>query len=1146
MKEEAAKDTEVRISDWKNSPVLRIGGAYLVVAWGFVQVCEFALDTYDVEPFVLQAITNTLIALFPVVLVLAKYTRISQLVLPDADVPLRSPDVATDNEADEILRLKSAALEFPVALSERRSITTIACSVRGVRDGRDDPELLIGVLPAVESEIHSIVDRYEGTRLASGRNEIVIAFGYPIMHEDDVRRAAKTALEIIALLHAQDRDDDPGTLIVSQAGLHTDVVIIDDAAEESDPVNLLGDNTTIAEWLQTFAPDNGVAVSKESAGLLKNFFNVDELSRFSHPRLGQDVPVFGLGLEYTAQMQQVIAGGDDELVGRDLEYQMLLDHSQTVLDGESQYVLLFGEPGIGKSTLLYRTIRGLITTQSPQLVAINCESYNQGSALRPIISYFERRLFDNDYTMPHPQRLEKLQEFLHSLPVDTDEALPLLAKLLSIESDDPDLTVDESSRLVREKTLKLLVDLLHALAQSAPLLLVIEDLQWADPSTTDLIERLLTDSPESRIYGLFTSRPEFQTEWGRFSHVFAINLSRLPNRVTEDMIRRKLGDETISDTMLQRIIKESGGIPLYIDELIRGLRQSDNALDSDDPESLTIPASLQATLAARVDRLGASKSLLQLCSVIGHEFSYPLLRKVVKSDNEKLLRKVLAELVKESMLYQKGAYPEVTYKFKHRLLMDAAYLSLIKKTQQQLHGSIAATLEESFPDLCATFPVRLAQHFDRSGNAEKAVYYRIRAAQRAQQQFANNEALAQLERGFDALANIKEREQREFSELALQNLKGSVLLASQGYTNPDAMVAFERAVELSDSVENSPELFRMMVGLWMYYLIKGDNAQAKVLSARLLQLAEDSGGPPEMLQANYCTGYSVFFAGHLNEALRNFRHAIEFERPDEDYTRQTPSHDDSRVHAHCLLALTLWNVGDAVQAKTELDSALQLAVDIHQPYAQVWSLLQAAWLYHMRGEYPAMLDAAADVVSIGTEKGISFFVPLGLFFQATQHEDAGERLASMTTYHEMTMQTGARAGSTYLKTVIVAEMIRQESFEDAANWLQEIRDLIVETDERLWEGEVLRLEALLKLRRDENAVDAASQLLRDSVALCTRIGNRPFALRSALALHDCSDASAESLALLKEVVTSYAVPDMTSEFVRAEQILASAAEQDNK
>ncbi len=1137
--EDAARQPAERLRGWKKHPVLRTAAAYVVGAWALVQVCEVILPAYNVPESVMPIIINTLIVLFPFVLLLARFTRISSLVAPDAELPEAALD-EEPNEAEEILRLRGATLEFPVALSERRSITTMVCSVRGVRDGRDDPELLIGVLPSVEDEIQSIVNRYEGTRLSSGRNQIVVAFGYPITHEDDVRRATSTAQEIIGLLHAQDRDDDPGTLIVSQAGLHTDVVVIDDDAEDADPVRLLGDNTTIAEFLLAFAPDNGVAVSANSADLLKNYFSVEETSRFSHPRLGQDVPVFSLGAEHTGQIEQ--RAGEDDLVGRTLEHQMLLDHWQTVEDGESQYVLLVGEPGIGKSTLLNRAVHELVTTQSVELVTLNCESYSEGSSLRAIIIFFERQLFDNDYTLPHPERLEKLREFLRSIPVDIDEAMALLVKLLSIETDDPKLRVDESHSLVREKTLKLLVDLLHGMAQDRPLLLVIEDLQWADPSTTDLVERLLNESPERRIYGIFTSRPDFQTDWGRHSHLFSINLSRLPSRVAEDMIRRKLAGTRISDALLKRLVSESGGIPLYIEELVRGLSESGRSLETEDEDSLAIPASLQATLAARVDRLGASKPLLQLCSVIGHEFSYQLLKTVVQSDDEQLLRNVLADLVSEGVLYQKGAHPDVTYKFKHRLLMEAAYLSLILKTRQDLHGAIASAIETSFPDLCASFPVRLAQHFDRSGNAVKAVHYRIKAVQRAQTQFANNEAMVQLGRGMDALKDIPDPRQRDFAELALQNLKGSVLLASQGYTNEDAMLAFERAVELSDAVESSPELFRMVVGLWMYYLIKGDYAQAQTLSKRLMGLAEENGGPPELLQANYCTGYSFYYKGQLGEALQGFVNAIEFDEPDQDYTRQTPSHDDSRVHAYCLLAKTLWYTGDSKGSKTQMEHAVQLAIDTRQPYAQVWSLFQAAWLYHMQGDFAAMSAAVEKFVAIGQEKGISFFVPLGLFFQATQAEDADERLENMARCHEMTMMAGARAGSTYLKMMIASELLEQGKLAEAAGSLQEIRELVSTMDEHLWEGELLRLEALLTLAQDASAVDAAAQLLRDSIALNQQIDNKPFALRSALTLHECTGGSPESLALLNQVVTSFAVPDITNAYQQAEQLLSASSQ----
>lgn len=314
--------------------------------------------------------------------------------------------------------------------------------------------------------------------------------------------------------------------------------------------------------------------------------------------------------------------------------------------------------------------------------------------------------------------------------------------------------------------------------------------------------------------------------------------------------------------------------------------------------------------------------------------------------------------------------PEANFRFKHRLLMDAAYQSLLNRTQQELHGAIGKTLESSFPELCTALPVRLAQHFGRSGDAAKAVQYRIAAAQAAFQKFAVDESLTQIDRAFDSLPKIRVDSHRSSSELALQTLRGSILLSSQGYTNPGAIVAFERAVELSDKVQQTPALFRTLVGTWMYYLIKGDNAQSKVLSRRLLELAEKDGGLPEKFQANYCIGYSAHYTGELEESLEFFTLAREYDVPGEDYTRQTPSGDDSRVHLHLLRGQTLWFMGDATQALEEVALALDIAQA--QPYGFVWGNYMAGWFYHMRGDDNLMSSGFGRVIKAGVERGIRF------------------------------------------------------------------------------------------------------------------------------------------------------------------------------
>jgi class 3 adenylate cyclase/tetratricopeptide (TPR) repeat protein len=1125
--------------DWKNHPVLKVAGAYCVGAWLILQVAEVVLPSYDIPDTVMQVLINVLVALFPVVLLAARFTRVSKLVTTErgASEQLEQPLPLIDGPVD-IADTEPSALDIPIALSERRTITTVACSLTGLRSGRNDPEVLLGIIPAVEEQVSALIDRYEGFRLASSRNEIVVAFGYPSIHEDDARRAAKVGQTILTLLSEQ-KADIPDAAIFGRAGIHTDTIIVDDDDEDEDEIALLGDNTAVVEWLQALAPQGGIAVSAESARLLVDVFDLEELSRESHPRLGQDVPVFSLGPELPGQWQQVMEEVG-ELFGREHEYQLLLDHWRTALEGESQFVLLEGEAGIGKSSLLYRTVREIVESDGPQLIILNCESYFRDSPFRPIISYLENRVYGGDFTLSRALRLERLRDFIEGLPVDIDETLPLLASLLSLEAEDDSLQLNESGRLFRERTIRCVVDLLQALAKTQPILLAVEDLHWADPSTIELFDHLLSDVPEHRIYGLFSSRPDFIARWSNLSHVFTVHLGKLPDRVAEQLIRKKFGERDIPDWLVAKLVLESGGIPFFLEELVRSLMGSEKSLVTADPESLEIPPSLQASLDARVGNLGLNKPLLQLCSVLGQEFHFELLREVVQADEGPTLLTALGSLVNEGFLYQKGVAPDASFRFKHRLIMESAYQSLLVKTRAELHGTIAESIERSFPSLCETAPGRLAQHFDRSGNASRALHYRIFAAQRAQRSFANDEALAHIARGEELLSQLDEDGKRNETELVLKNLQGMILLSSRGYTNPEVRVAFERAIELSEKLDNSPELFATIVGLWMYYLIKAEYSQAMEIAQRLLAMAQDSGDAPELLQANYCIGYSCYFKGHIQQSVESFRVAISHDIADLDYTRQTPSRDDSRVHAYCMLALSLWLTGAPDESRQAMDHAIQIAVKGDQPYAKMWAHYQNTFLCHMRRDFEVMSEQAECMREIATQKGFFFFIPLAEFFQATCIEDPTERLQALQDSHEMIKAAGARSSTSYMKMVIIEELIDQGKMDEARSLLDETREFMETKQEELFKPEYLRLKArLLSASESTDHPKEVTDFLTQSISFSREMGNAPMALRSALALYEATAHSADSLSLLSQVVDSYQSADNTDEFMLASGITAA-------
>jgi tetratricopeptide (TPR) repeat protein len=607
-------------------------------------------------------------------------------------------------------------------------------------------------------------------------------------------------------------------------------------------------------------------------------------------------------------------------------------------------------------------------------------------------------------------------------------------------------------------------------------------------------------------------------------------------------VERQAGAGTLAPELVNQLIDSAAGIPLYLEQLTRTVleRREAGGQGQDGPVAITIPATLKASLAARIDNLGSAKPLLQLCSVLGFEFSYELLRAVCEASNEKLLRTVLNTIVNAGLIYQKGALPQATFKFKHRLIMEVASQSLLRRTRQQLHEVIAQKLEAQFAELCQTRPTQVAHHFNLAGNAEKAIEYWIRAAQLSQAKFANEEALAQVQRGLGALKDVADEKPRRQLEITLQSLLGAIQLASRGYTNPEVRVAFERALELSSQVEQTPALFRMVVGLWMYYLIRGEYQRARELSDQQLQIAGRIGESPELLQANYCAGYTRYYCGELTSALAFLEQGLAHSESDADFTRQTPSRDDSRIHLYCVYAAALWSSGAPQASRDYLQRALTLARELDEPYGLVWALNWAVWLEHMRGESERVARYAGEMLDISQAKGISFFVPLAMFFLASVSPDRESRLESLLTCYGMVKSAGARAGIGYMGEVVIRELIEHGELQRAREWAQDNAAGIAERGERIFLCENQRLQALLARDLDGD-LEACIRQLEEAVAQARELGNLPFALAGALTLHEQAGCAARAQGLIADLLAGYAGEDDCAHYRRAREIAGDAA-----
>lgn len=1133
-------------SELRRRKTVQTAVAYLILLVAAVGPSADILEGLGAPEWVFRYIVIGLFAGFPIVLILSwvfdftlhgvtKTKDLSDEIEHDlSGIAESQPD---DIEVAEILRLESAKLGVPIDLSEKRLVSVFSCSISSSTNGKDDPELLLGFIERLDSELNEIVDRYEGNRLASGRNSITVSFGFPVIHEDDTRRAARTAIQIMELITQQKIVDSPNSRLVVRGGIHTETIIVEEGSAKEDAIAMLGETISTSEFLNTLAPENSISVSSESQHILKQFFLLDETQQITHPKLGESAPVFNLGVRLSSQLQNIMSQQSD-VYGRENEQRLLLQQWQAVLEGESEFVLIKGEAGIGKSSLLVSTIKQILATEIPQIITLDCEPYYQSSPLRPVITHLERTIYRDEHDLDHETRLQKLREFLEPLSIADDEELALLAVLLSIKVTTLELTLNDSEKLLREKTQGALVNLIHAAAEVQPVVLVVEDVHWADSSTLALIELIISETPEHRIFGVFTARPELESHWGDLSHVMELNLHKLNSRVASEMIRQQAGSQSIPDTIVDQIVEVSNGVPLYIEQLTEALLESNPGFEASSVETLEIPTSLAGSLAVRISNLGAAKPLFQLCAVIGYEFPYRLLVEVCETEDENLLRSVLKNIVDAGLLYQKGVYPDAVFKFRHRLIMEVASKSLLKKTRRKLHAVIAQSLEASFPEVCANRPTQLAHHYAEAGDAEKAIDYWIKAARRAQLRFANEEVILQVDHGLKLLEMISDEDKANNFEISLQNLRGEAYLVSKGYTNPEVQASFERAVALAGKVDQSPELYMVVVGLWMHYVIRGDYQRSLLLSKQLTSIANSINKEPELLQQDYCKGFTNYYLGNIDQSIENFLCALVHNKPGLNYTRQNPSHDDVRIMLNSLLGLAQWATGDSKAAEESMLYAIKLARELDQPYGIVRALYYSSLSHLMRGESADAAKQAQELLAISAEKGFSMFVLLGSFIAATAIPDDEERLQALIRPMDILIGTGARNGITFLLTIIIDECIRQKNWPKAQEYLKLNEQFTNEQEEYTYLSETLRLKAIVQnqIGKDEDKA-AALQILQQGIDHALKVNNKPFALRCGLTFVELSDESEVSVAKLRNIVECFPLPDDTPDYQRAAELI---------
>jgi class 3 adenylate cyclase len=736
--------------------------------------------------------------------------------------------------------------------AERRHLTVMFCDLAGSThlSTRLDPEDMSDVIRAYQEAVSEAVRRFDGYIAKFMGDGVLIYFGYPNAQEKDAERAVRTGLAILDALPALNAgiSGGNGTRFAVRIGIASGLVVVGEtigkgAAREQ---TVVGDTPNLAARLQALSGPDAILISAATHDLVGDIFACEGLGAHALKGIAEPVQVWRVaGLreeeeEEDAEFETTAA--DFPLVGRDEEVGLLRRAwQQTKEEGHGQVVFVSGEAGIGKSALI-DTLRRKVRAEELTRITFRCSPYHTNSALYPLVEHWKRlaRWQPEDDVAT---RLVKLESALAPYRLPRAEAVPLFASLLSLPLGDSYPRLDLTPEQLKEQTGDALVALTLEEAERHPLLAVWEDVHWADQSTLDLLGQLIDQAPTVPFLIVLTFRPEFTPPWPVRSHVRPLTLSRLERPQIEVMATRLAGGKALPVEVVEHIVQKTDGVPLFVEEMTKAVLGSGVLRADGDRYTLTgplseisIPASLHESLMARLDRLPTLREVAQLGAVLGRDFAYEMLRAITALD-EPRLRDVLGRLVEAELLYQRGRPPRSRYIFKHALIQDAAYQSLLRRTRQQYHRQVAELLESSFADTVEASPELVAHHYSEAGLPQQAVTYWQRAGEKATRRSANQEAIGHLTAGLAQLEQLPETPERAKRELALQRLLGQASFATRGYASPEATRAFRRARELCAAIGDDVSIYPILFGVWLLQLTGAYHTNAETTANEILERA---------------------------------------------------------------------------------------------------------------------------------------------------------------------------------------------------------------------------------------------------------------------------------------------------------------------
>jgi class 3 adenylate cyclase/predicted ATPase len=1012
-------------------------------------------------------------------------------------------------------RVGAEAERRQLAEAERRQLTVMFCDLVGstALSARLDPEDLREVIGAYHRAVADVVGGFDGFVAKYMGDGVLVYFGYPRAHEDDAERAVRAGL---GALDAVRRLDVNSVTLQARIGIATGLVVVGDLIGEGSAreQSVVGETPNLAARLQALAEPDAVVIAAGTRRLVGDLFDYRDLGAIEVKGIAEPVPAWQvLRPSVVASRFEALRGAAlTHLVGRDEEIDLLLRRWSRAKTGEGQVALLSGEAGIGKSRLTAALLERLATEPHTRLRYF-CSPQHTDSAFFPIIGQIERaaRLARDD---PPQVKLDKLDAILAQSSTPAKDAA-LFAEMLSLPNDGRYPALDLAPEQRRQKTLEALVSQTEALARENPVLMIFEDAHWTDPTSLEVFGRVVDRIRKLRVLLLVTFRPEFEAPWSGQPHVTALTINRLTQRNVGAMIDRVVGNKLIAATIRQDIIERTDGIPLFVEEMTKAVLEADgegaaeHAVAAVPSPTLAVPASLHASLMARLDRLGAAKEVAQIGAAIGREFSYALLTGVVGKP-EAELGSALDRLINAGLLFRQGMAPHATYLFKHALVQDAAYGTLLREPRRALHARIAGVLESQFAEIAESKPELLARHCTEAGLIEEAAGLWGKAGQQSLTRSALIEAVAQFTRALAQIAALPVTAALRRDQIKLQVGLASALMHVKGYAAPETNSAFRQARELIEQAEALGEppddpllLFSVLYGLWNVGYVAFNGDLMRELAAEFLTLAEKQGATVLMIAAHRMMGATLLFTGDIAEARARYTQALALYDPAEHRPLATRFGSDIRVSALSFRPLTLWLLGYPEAAQADIDHAVKEAREIGQAATLMSALGITNYTHILCGNCVAANVLADELVALADEKGALLRKAEGVFQQGCalalsgRAAEAVQTIASGVTAWR---STGATCWTPLHMSFLANTHARLGQFDEARRCIGEAMMASEEAKETWCDADIHRVAGEIVLLSGEPDTAKAEAYFERALAVARQQQAKSFELRAAMSM----------------------------------------------